>query len=51
LLNARLEIPNREGRRDWGRDDLRAALRMIGDVRAATLQAVAEAAERPALAQ
>ncbi len=41
-LNARLELPNREGRRSWARDDLRAALRLIGEVRAATLEAVAE---------
>ena len=41
-LNARLELPNREGRRAWGRDDLRAALRLADDVRAATAQAVAQ---------
>ena len=46
-LNARLELPNHEGRRAWGRDDLRAALRLVGDVRAATLQAVSDAAGRP----
>jgi hypothetical protein len=45
-LNARLGLPNREGRRNWGRDDLRIALRMIGDVRTATVQAVVEAAGR-----
>lgn len=43
LLNARLELPNREGRKAWGRDDLRAALRLVADVRAATIQAVAAA--------
>jgi superfamily II DNA/RNA helicase len=40
-LNERLELPNREGRRNWGRDDLRAALRLTGEVRAATLQTIA----------
>jgi len=41
-LNARLELPNREGRRAWGRDDLRAALRLADDVRASTTQAVVQ---------
>ena len=42
-LNARLELPNREGRRQWQRNDLRAALRLVADVRAATAQTVVEA--------
>jgi superfamily II DNA or RNA helicase len=46
-LNERLELPNREGRRNWSRDDLRAALRLIGDVRTVTLGAVRETLERP----
>ena len=42
-LNARLELPNRAGRRQWQRDDLRAALRLVADVRAATVQAISGA--------
>ena len=45
-LNARLEVPNREGRRDWDRDDLREALKLVTEVRTQTLQAVADAAGR-----
>jgi hypothetical protein len=44
-LNARLELPNRQGRRQWQRDDLRAALRLVADVRTATLQPI-RAADR-----
>ena len=44
-LNARLDLPNREGRRDWARDDLRAALKCVAEVRTATREAV-EAAVR-----
>jgi len=42
-LNAHLELPNREGRRQWQRDDLRAALRLVADVRAATTEAIVAA--------
>ena len=45
-LNVHLDLPNHEGRTMWGRDDLRAALRLVGDVRAATLQTIAEAPRR-----
>jgi GAF domain-containing protein len=45
-LNARLELPNRQGRRQWQRDDLRAALRLVADVRAATQHAIADATVR-----
>ncbi len=45
-LNARLELPNREGRRHWQRDDLRAALKLVADVRIAALQAVGDAMPR-----
>jgi DNA repair protein RadD len=46
-LNARLELPNRAGRGSWGRDDLRAALRLTGEVRAATLEAARVTLGRP----
>lgn len=45
-LNSHLELPNHEGRRSWQRDDLRAALKLVTDVRTATLHAVAEASGR-----
>jgi hypothetical protein len=43
-LNERLELPNHEGRRHWDRDDLRAALRMTGEVRTATLDTIRQTA-------
>ena len=49
-LNARLGLPNHEGYKLWGPDDLRAALRLVGDVRSATPQTIAEAPRRGMIA-